>query len=54
MAEIVTWFNNLPNFTRYWFGLSVAFPLAGRIGLLNGYHMIMTQDVIYKLHVNIY
>jgi derlin-1 len=45
------WFNNLPQFTRYWFGLSVVFPIAGRIGLVNPYHMILTSDFIYKFQV---
>ena len=34
MADIQTWFKSLPLVTRYWFGLTVAFSLAGRFGLL--------------------
>ncbi len=34
MADIQTWFKSLPVVTRYWFGLTVAFSLAGRFGLL--------------------
>jgi len=51
MSEIMQWFNNLPQFTRYWFGLSVVFPIAGRIGLVNPYHMILTSDFIYKFQL---
>jgi len=46
MSEITTWFNGLPTFTRYWFGLSVAFPLAGRIGLVSAYYLILNKDFL--------
>ncbi|XP_054165456.1 derlin-1-like [Oppia nitens] len=51
MSEIKQWFLGLPQFTRYWFGLSVVFPLAGRIGLLSPYHMILTTDLINKFQL---
>lgn len=51
MSEIRDWFQNLPQFTRYWFGLSVAFPIAGRIGLLQPYYMILNTDFIHKFQV---
>ncbi|XP_076370492.1 derlin 1 [Tachypleus tridentatus] len=41
MSEIGNWFRSLPLFTRYWFGLSVVFPLAGRFGLLNPRYFIL-------------
>lgn len=51
MAEIKEWFMSMPPITRGWFGLSVAFPLIGRLGILNAYHLILTTDFITKLHV---
>ncbi|CAG2121510.1 unnamed protein product, partial [Medioppia subpectinata] len=51
MSEVRDWFNRLPQFTRYWFGLSVALPIAGRIGLVSPYQMILTTDFIYKFHL---
>lgn len=48
MSDIQTWFKNLPTFTRYWFGLSVAFALVGRIGLISPYSLILTYDHFIK------
>ena len=33
-GDLQSWFNGLPFFTRYWFGLSVFFPICGRFGLI--------------------
>ncbi|KAH9395278.1 Derlin 1 [Tyrophagus putrescentiae] len=51
MSEIKEWFLSMPPITRAWFGLSVAFPLIGRLGILNAYYMILTSDFITKLHL---
>lgn len=51
MAEIKQWFMSIPIITRYWFGLSIAMPVLGRIGLLNPYHMFMTKDALWRLEV---
>lgn len=53
MSEIKEWFLSMPPITRAWFGLSVAFPLIGRLGILNAYYMILTSDFITKLHVSL-
>jgi len=54
MAEndIGEWFRGIPIVTRWWFALSIAFPLLGRIGLLNIYYMVLTfEHVFYKFQV---
>ena len=35
------WFNTLPFFTRYWFGLTIAFTLLGRFGILPAAWLIL-------------
>lgn len=44
MAEIADWFRSLPVFTRYWFGLSVVFPVLGRFRLVNPQHLVLSYD----------
>lgn len=51
MSEIKEWFMQMPVVTRYWFGLSIAFPVLGKIGLLNPYHMFVTKDFLFKLEI---
>lgn len=51
MADIKEWFLQIPIITRAWFGLSIALPILGRIGLLNPYHLFMTKDFFYRLEV---
>ena len=51
MSEIVGWFNTIPPITRYWFGLSIFFPVLGRIGLISPYWCILTTDFIFKLEL---
>lgn len=54
MSEIRDWFMTVPPITRAWFGLSVALPLLGRIGLLNPYYMILTSRAWTGLEVCCY
>lgn len=54
MAEndIGDWFRGIPIVTRWWFVLSIVFPLLGRIGLLHPYYMILDFElVVYKFQV---
>jgi len=50
MAEndIGDWFRSIPIISRWWFSLTVIFPLAGRIGLLNPFYMILNFDLVFK------
>jgi len=54
MAEndIGDWFRNIPIVSRWWFVLSIVFPLLGRIGLLHPYYMVLSFDfVFYKFQI---
>ena len=51
--DIGDWFRSIPIISRWWFTLSIAFPLLGRIGLLHVYYMILNfQLVVYKFQVS--
>ena len=57
MAEndIGDWFRNIPIVSRWWFVLSIVFPLLGRIGLLHPYYMVLSFDLVfYKFQVFIF
>jgi len=41
MSDIGNWFSTIPLFTRYWFGLSIAFSIIGKIGIVNGYYLML-------------
>ncbi|XP_032219163.2 derlin-1-like [Nematostella vectensis] len=45
--EIGEWFRGIPLITRYWFLLSVVFPLLGRIGILHPLYMILNFDLVF-------
>jgi derlin-1 len=45
------WFKSLPIFTRYWFGLTVALTLVGKIGIVSPYYLILTEDFIKKFQI---
>lgn len=50
--ELGTWFRSIPIVTRWWFSLSIIFPLLGRIGLINGIYMILDYtSIIYRFQV---
>lgn len=54
MAEndIGDWFRGIPIVSRWWFVLSIIFPLLGRIGLLHPFYMILDFEfVAYKFQV---
>jgi len=46
MADVSNWFNSLPQFTRYWFGGTVAVSLLGRFGLLSPSLLILNYDLL--------
>merc|ERR1712142_641309 len=54
MAEndIGDWFRGIPIVTRWWFSLSIIFPLLGRIGLFHPYYMILDFELVaYKFQI---
>src|SRR2546426_219239 len=51
MSDIGDWFRSLPIFTRYWFALSIVFPLLGRMGLVSPYYLILNEFFIKKFQV---
>jgi len=50
MAEnqLATWYNGIPQFTRYWFTAAVAIPMAGRLGLINLANFVLDWDLIWN------
>nr|CAD7455993.1 unnamed protein product [Timema tahoe] len=48
MSDIAQWFKNLPIFTRYWLGLTAAFSLLGRFGLLSAKYLILQYEPFIK------
>ena len=46
------WFKSLPLFTRYWFGLTIAFTLLGRFGILSaGWLVLVWEYFIHSFHL---
>jgi len=51
-GDIQNWFNSLPFFTRWWFGLSVLFPLAGRFGLIAAQWVVLDWSfLVHSFHL---
>lgn len=51
-GDIQQWFNSLPFFTRYWFGLSVFFSLAGRFGVIPAHWVVLAwEPVVNDFHL---
>lgn len=51
--ELGTWFRGIPIVTRWWFSLSIVFPLLGRLGLINGFHMMLDYaSVVHRFQVS--
>jgi len=48
MAEVSSWFNNLPTMTRHWFGGTVAFSLLGRFGILKPHWLILHYEHLFN------
>ncbi|XP_046386647.1 derlin-1 [Ischnura elegans] len=44
MSDIADWYKSLPIFTRWWLGLTVAFSVLGRFGLINNYSLILLYE----------
>ncbi|XP_028280591.1 derlin-1 [Parambassis ranga] len=47
MSDITEWFRSVPLITRAWFGASVAFPLIGRLGLINFRNLILFPELVF-------
>ncbi|XP_064641450.1 derlin-1-like [Lineus longissimus] len=45
--DIGDWYRSIPQISRYWFTLAVAFPLLGKIGLLSPYYMILDWNLFF-------
>merc|ERR1719211_298919 len=51
-ADIQDWFKSLPIFTRYWFGLTIAFTLLGRFGLLSAHWLVLFwEPLIHRFQI---
>ena len=48
MAEndIGEWYRSIPLITRWWFTLSVVFPLLGRLGVLQFFYMVLDYHLV--------
>lgn len=54
MSDIGDWYKRIPFFTKWWLTLTVVLSLAGRIGLVQPYQMILLySNVIHKFEVRI-
>lgn len=51
MTDVRAWFEGMPLLTRHWFGLSVALPLASKIGLLPLQYVALTPDFLSRFHL---
>jgi len=48
MSEIADWFRSLPTFTRYWFALSIVFPILGRFKILSYQLLMLDYELLFK------
>lgn len=52
--ELGIWYRSIPIITRWWFSLSIVFPLLGRLGLINMMYMLLDYaSIIYRFQVRI-
>jgi len=52
MEDVSAWFRALPQFTRYWFGGTVALSLLGRFGIVSPYYLILEyHDVFHNFQL---
>lgn len=50
--ELGVWFRSIPIVTRWWFSLSIIFPLLGRLGLINGMYMILDYaSIVHRFQI---
>jgi derlin-1 len=45
-SDIADWFRSIPIVTRWWFSLSIIFPLAGRLGLVNPMLLLLDYETV--------
>ena len=50
-SDIADWLREIPIITRYWFLLSIAVPILGKIGLLPPTYLILIWEAITKLQI---
>lgn len=50
--DIGIWYRNIPEMTKYWFTGSIVLPLAGRIGIVSYFTMILDYSFISQFHVS--
>ena len=50
--DLGEWFKSIPIVSRWWFALSILFPLAGRVGIFSPFAMFLSWDLVaYKFQV---
>lgn len=47
-SDIGDWYRGIPDVTKYWFTASVIFPLAGRLGIVSGYHFLLVWEFLFQ------
>jgi len=46
--QIATWYNGIPQFTRYWFTAAVVLPMSGRLGIVNLSNFVLSTDLVWN------
>lgn len=46
--QLASWYNSIPQFTRYWFTAAAVIPLAGKLGLLDLRNLILVWDQVWN------
>ena len=50
--SIADWFRSIPKITRWWFSLSVVFPLLAQFGLLDRlWQILLFEPLVYRFQV---
>uniref|UniRef100_A0A1A8EM38 Derlin n=1 Tax=Nothobranchius korthausae TaxID=1143690 RepID=A0A1A8EM38_9TELE len=48
MSDIGNWFRSIPLITRWWFALSIFFPLMGRLGLVYYGNLVLIPELVFN------
>jgi len=50
--QLATWYNGIPQFTRYWFTAAVVLPMSGRLGILDLNNFVLVPQLVWqKFHI---
>ncbi len=44
MSDLGDWYSRIPFFTKWWFTLTLAFSLAGRMSIVKPYQMMLLYE----------